>query len=239
MKKLIYLTMIACIACMTACTSVYGPSRSAYDLGYTARPVYEGKKQTNIQGALQFNSDNGFSQNEVQNGGEASISIQTIDQNYGYSIGAFGYISNYRIRPARRSLSAFGYGGRFSIYKNKVMNNWQWRPYGLEVGLSFEQGNFQSFREEQPSTAKVSTSTVIPSVGVSSELVYLPSFLAHSSMGARVVVGSSFYQFNDSDNSFQPFVMVSPFMTWERYTAYANLKFDQRFGASIGASFRF
>lgn len=221
-----------------SCTSVYGPSRSAYDLGYTARPVFQGEKLTNVQGALQFNSNNGFNQNEIQNGGEASISVHYIIEKVGYSLGGFGFVSGYNIRATDQLYGAYGYGGRLSIYKNRVINNLQWRPYGLELGVSIEQGAFQTFRKEQTRTSSVSTNTFIPSIGVSSEIVYSPHFIDNPSLGARVFVGGSYYQFENQTNTLHPFIMVSPFLNWDRYSAYANLKFDRRFGASIGASFR-
>lgn len=221
-----------------SCASVYGPSRSAYDLGYTARPVYQGEKITNFQGALQFNSDNGFNQNEIQNGGEASISVHSINEKVGYSLGGFGFVSSYTIRTTDQRYSAYGYGGRLSIYKNSELNNLQWRPYGLELGASVERGTFQSFRKEQTQTSNVPENTFIPSIGVSSEIVYSPHFLDNFSLGARGVVGGSYYQLGNEANTLHPFIMVSPFLNWDRYSAYANLKFDRRFGASIGASFR-
>ena len=239
MNKMIkYFGFVLVVSLMTSCVTTFGPSRAAYDLGYTARPVYEGESTSSIQAAGQYNSDDGFNGNEVQNGGEASISYHRIYESMGFSLGAFGYTSKYRIRSTDQALSAYGYGGRASIYKNQLMGNWQWRPYGLELGFSVEEGQYASFRQSLTEGTKASTATMIPSLGISSELIYLPDFLDHSSIGARLTIGSSFYRFEDNNNYFQPLISLSPFLQWDRYSAYANLKFDQRFGASVGASFR-
>ncbi len=187
--KLIHYLAILLLSGLAACSTAYGPARSAYDLGYTARPIYNNSKQTTLQGALQYNPDNGYSQNEVQNGAEASLSFHRLNEGLGYSLGAFGYTSNYRIRPTNQKLSAYGYGGRFSIYKNKVAGNFQWRPYGLELGLSVERGDFATFREGQPATSKTATATVIPSVGLSSEVVYLPRSAARARLHGGAHVG--------------------------------------------------
>ncbi|MEM9895206.1 MAG: hypothetical protein AAF789_02445 [Bacteroidota bacterium] len=229
----------------SGCAMQYGPTRTASDLGYVARPVLDkGETAVNsfqLTGA--YNSENGFNSNEVNQSIEVATNYLIHRSNLGYSFGVFGYAGRYLIRsPESRALYNHGFGARMTVYKNVIVDRVRWRPYGLEASISYEGGEYFNFRSEVQNEGSISRPSIdkwVPSIGVSSEVLILPEFLKYSSFGIRATIGASFYQEVEKNLNAHELIVISPFIGISRYSVFGNFRFDRRFGATIGGSIRF
>ncbi|QKJ32554.1 hypothetical protein HQ865_23250 [Mucilaginibacter mali] len=243
MKTLIIPSILLVLFCTSCSKHYYAPALYNHDVSYQPKPTSFDK----VKSATYVSLGGGFNQAVDDNNSisfaEFNLSEGHVFDHANLSYGAFGFAGaidnanheNEKSDPLSFASKSFaGVGGRASINMFNVIDNVNFRYFGIEANYSKEFGDFAAYRRAVQGLPDyhVSTRTEMFTLGATSEVIWHARNAVENQYALRLFLGKSLGSYSElkSTNSsdfklpeFPVYLTVSYFMQIKQLWGAAEL----------------
>lgn len=208
MKNLIITAILLVLFCTSCSKHYYAPALYNHDISYQPKPA----SFDSVKSATYVSLGGGFNEaiddkNSISFG-EFDISQGHAFKNVNLSYGAFGFvggIDNYNYENETKDPYSFsskgfaGIGGRASVNMFKVLDNVDFRYFGVEATYSKEYGDFASYRRlvQNLPDYHASTRTEMFTIGGTSEVIWHSRHSKNNQYALRLFLGKSIGDYSE------------------------------------------